>query len=297
MHCDVLVLGESLVDVVHTPDGRTVEHPGGSAANVAVALSRLGRSVRFATAYADDDRGRALAGHLDASGVALAIDPHVVTHTSTAAATIGPDGAASYVFDLEWRLGTVPIDTAPLVVHACSIGAVLAPGALEVVATVERLRERATISYDLNVRPAITGVGPDVVAAIERMVALSDLVKASDEDLAALYPTLGVDDAVARLRELGPQAVLVTRGAAGATWSGAVEVSITPAPVAVADTIGAGDTFGAAALDELLALGALGTRLPDLGAGEIERVLDHAARAAAITVSRPGADPPWRSEL
>ncbi|MSZ76725.1 MAG: carbohydrate kinase [Actinobacteria bacterium] len=293
----MLVLGESLVDVVNTPDGRTVEHPGGSAANVAVALSRLGRPVRLATAYADDGRGRALAGHLEASGVGLALDPHVVARTSTAAATIGPDGAASYVFDLEWRLGPVPLEPAPVAVHTCSIAAVLAPGAAEVAATIEVLRERATISYDLNVRPAITGVGADVVAAVERLVALTDLVKASDEDLAVLYPGLSVDDAVARLRGLGPQAVVVTRGAAGATWSGSVEVAVEPTSVTVADTIGAGDTFGAATLDALWSLGALGGRLPDLAADQILEVLAYANRAAAVTVSRPGADPPWKTEL
>src|SRR6478609_7610914 len=107
MDRDVLVVGESLVDIVHAADGSSREYAGGSAANVAVALARLGRPVRFVTAWADDARGAVLAAHLAGAGVSLASDPEVLDRTATAAATIGADGSASYVFDLEWRLGAV----------------------------------------------------------------------------------------------------------------------------------------------------------------------------------------------
>ena len=298
----VLVVGESLVDIVHGPDGRTTEYAGGSAANVAVALARLGRRVRFVTAWGDDARGRVLAGHLTAAGVELAGDPHVLTRTATAAATIGADGAATYEFDLEWRVPEVEAEPAPLVVHTCSLGAVLEPGADDVHALVERLRAVATISYDINARPAITGTGPDVVARVERVAALCDVVKASDEDLAALCPDLDIESAVRHLLALGPAAVVVTRGGEGASWfSDEVRVDVASLPVDVADTIGAGDTFGAAVLDALWERGLLGAARRDalrhLGAGEAEAVLSHAARAAAVTVSRRGADPPYRSEL
>ena len=89
MDADVLVVGESLVDIVRAADGTTTEWPGGSAANVAVALARLGRPVRFATAYADDERGRALARHLADAGVGLAGDPMCLSRTSSAAARRG----------------------------------------------------------------------------------------------------------------------------------------------------------------------------------------------------------------
>src|SRR3954451_14506524 len=101
----VLVVGESLVDIVHGADGRTTEYAGGSAANVAVALARLERPVSFVTAWADDDRGRVLVDHMAAAGVRLAADPPVLHRTATAAATIGAGSAASYEFDLEWRIG------------------------------------------------------------------------------------------------------------------------------------------------------------------------------------------------
>lgn len=110
MQRGVLVVGESLVDIVHTADGRTVEYAGGSAANVAVALARLGRPVRLATSYATDRFGDLIATHLAGAGVRLAADPHGVRRTSTAVATIGSDGAASYVFDLVHRSMGAVID-------------------------------------------------------------------------------------------------------------------------------------------------------------------------------------------
>ena len=302
MERDVLVVGESLVDIVNAADGETKEYAGGSAANVAVALARLGRPVRFATSFADDDHGRLVAEHLGSAGVTLASDPGAVSRTSTAEATIGVDGAADYEFDLEWRLNPVESDPDPLVVHTCSLGAVLSPGADDVVALLERLREVATISYDVNARPAITGTGPDLIDRVERMAGIADLVKASDEDLEAIYPQLDQVKAARRLLSLGPEAVVVTRGSEGALWVGPDHVvEVDSHTVEVADTIGAGDTFGAALLDALWEAGFLGAdrreALSELDREQIEAILSHASRAAAVTVSRPGADPPYRHEL
>ena len=285
-----LVIGESLVDVVTDAGGATVERPGGSAANVAVALARLGRPVRFVTAWADDARGAALAEHLAASGVVLATDPHVLDRTSSAAATIGPDGSATYVFDLDWRFGPVDLRPGPpAYVHVCSIGAVLAPGADDVLALLDRLRGQVdgpTVTYDVNARPAITGTGPEVVGRVESVCRRADVVKASDEDLAVLYPTLGLGEAATHLLGLGPRAVVVTRGGDGATWYAADGTVEGTAPVTdVVDTIGAGDTFSAAVVDALW------------DGLDPAATVAHAARAAAVTVSRPGADPPTRAEL
>jgi fructokinase len=293
----VLVVGESLIDVVQRPDGTTVEHAGGSAANVAVALARLGRPVQLLTAYADDDHGQALARHLNQAAVGIAGNPLTLDRTSTSVATLDGDGSATYTFDIEWRID-VPPDLAPVAVHACSIGAVLEPGAADVRRLLEDLRPHATVSYDVNARPAVTGVGDDVVRTVEAVVALADVLKASDEDLGTLYPGEPVDAAVERLRGLGPDVVVVTRGTQGATWYGAGgRVDVPAAETEVADTIGAGDTFGAAILDALGDIDALGGRLTGLEQDEVEFVLRHAATAAAITVSRPGADPPYRHEL
>lgn len=290
-----LVIGESLVDVVHAQDGSITQRPGGSAANVAVALARLGRPVRFVSSWADDARGRLVAEHLAGSGVELATDPHVLERTSSAVATIGSDGSASYDFDLDWRFGPVGPE-APSFVHVCSLGAVLDPGAADVLALLDACTHDATpaplVTYDVNARPAITGTGPDVVRRTEAVAARARLVKASDEDLAALYPALSLEQAARHLRSLGPEAVVVTRGGEGALCfgpgaPGTDVVRGTAVRVTVADTIGAGDTFSAAMLDALW----------DRPDRPVEEVLAHASRAAAVTVSRPGADPPYRHEL
>ncbi len=214
----MLVVGESLVDIVRTASGHLHEYAGGSAANVAVALARLGRPTRLASSFADDHHGAMVADHLERAGVTLACDPGAVDHTSTALATIGTAGAADYVFDIDWRLSPVPDDEDPLVTHVCSLGPVLLPGADDVLALLRRLRDRSTVSYDVNARPVVTGTGPEVVARVERTVAVADLVKASDEDLEALYPHQPHAESAAALLELGPAVVVVTRGADGALW-------------------------------------------------------------------------------
>src|SRR5215217_1265117 len=147
----VVVVGESLVDIVRRDDGSTETFPGGSAANVAVALARLGRGTGgLVTSYADDEHGRLIGDHLDASAVRLVSEPHVVPRTSSALATLQPDGSARYTFDIDWRIGPVELTETPLAVHACSLGAVLTPGCVDVRALLARLRPTSTTSYDVN---------------------------------------------------------------------------------------------------------------------------------------------------
>ncbi|WP_418060161.1 carbohydrate kinase family protein [Pimelobacter simplex] len=304
-----LVIGESVLDVVHAPGLAPVERPGGSAVNVAVALARLGRAVRLATSYGDDAAGRLVAEHLRAAGVGLAGTPTVLGATSRAEAVIGGDGAATYTFAMGWEL---PADVeepaeAARVVHVTSQAPLLAPGAADTLALVERLRAAgATVSYDINLRPAVTGTGPDVAAGVLRMAALADIVKASDEDLLALWPERFVGESATALLAIpgGPVAVVVTHGGDGASWhacSGAdwSTGGVHAPPVEVVDTIGAGDTFAAGLLDHLWpVLGPGGReRICGLGPEEWTAVLAYAARAAAVTVGRVGADPPTRDQL
>ncbi|RHW24295.1 carbohydrate kinase [Nocardioides immobilis] len=293
-----LVVGEALIDVVVAADGSVVERPGGSAANAAVALSRLMRPVLLATSYGPDEHGRLLSEHLVESGVVLATEPHVVGRTSVARARVGADGGATYDFDVVWALGPVTVDDVQ-VMHVSSLAPVLEPGAAQVLALVDRLAT-TTVTYDLNVRPAITGTGPDVRARVERMAARADLVKASDEDLAALWPEATEDTAVQGLLELGAGSVVVTRGATGAEWiwgrRRSDRVAVAAPAVDVIDTIGAGDTFGAGLLDAVWEhLGS--RRLAGLDPEARGAALTHAAACAAVTVSRVGADPPWRREV
>jgi fructokinase len=275
-----VVVGEALVDIVRMPDGRSGEHPGGSAANVAVALIRLGRSTTLVTQYADDHHGSVLDEHLRAEGLDLLVQPPRRGRTSSARARLASTGAATYEFELAWDLTPVVVPDRPIVVHTGSLAAVLGPGADGVVAMVDALRSRATVSYDLNLRPAAMGPPAQVAERVRSLVARSDLVKASDEDLAEL----------------------VTLGARGAIClTGAGELEVAAPAVTVADTIAAGDTFCAAIIDGLwtrdLLGGAARDRLRSTDVATWADVLGRAVVAASIAVTRPGADPPTRAEL
>jgi len=298
----ILVVGESLVDVVKKGDDSIEEHAGGSPANVAVALARLGARVELATAYAEDRLGRLLDAHFAESGVGLAGDPHVLGHTSSALATLDETGAAAYLFDIAGELAPPEPSTAPALVHTGSLAGILEPGSKIVSETIARLAPTATVSYDINARPAATGVTVELVRQVESLAATSDVVKASDEDLVALYPDRDVASSARHLLDLGAGAVVETRGAGGATCHTAHgRIECRAEPVTVADTIGAGDSFCAAMLDGLRLRGLLGGEhrdaLRSLPLDAWKEVLDRATRAAAITVSRPGANPPTSAEL
>lgn len=297
-----LVVGEAVVDVVRSASGAVSEHAGGSPANVAVGLARLERPVRLVTDLGDDHYGDLLAAHLQREHVDLLLPRRRNTTSSSAVADIGADGGASYTFDIHWAPALPSELPDACVVHTGSLGAVLSPGAETVAALLERLAPTATVSYDLNVRPSAMGRREDVVAHVHRIAALADLVKASDEDLAYLWPDDSFADAARRLLGEGPAAVIVTRGADGAvclTRDG--QVAAPGQQVVVADTIGAGDSFCAGLIDRLWSLGALGeagrTTLRTLDQAAWSDVLSYAGAVAAVTVSRPGADPPTRAEL
>ena len=303
------VIGEGLVDVVQRRSG-VEAHVGGSPLNVAVGLARLGHPVQFIGRYGRDPYGDAVAAHLRSSSVMVPLPPDE-RPTSVATAVVGDDGAANYTFDLTWELPGLE-QRLPLMLqgatllHTGSIATMLQPGAAAVLAAVEYAHPASTISFDPNCRPSIITDRDYARRQTERFVALSDVVKASDEDLEWLYP--GVDPLDSARRWLssggdgGPALVAVTRGAAGPwgiTAAGEAEV---PAPtVEVADTVGAGDSFMAALLsglvDRRLDGGQYRHALRSMPAEVLEALLEHAARAAAITVSRSGANPPTRAEL
>jgi fructokinase len=298
----VLVVGEALVDIVVRSDGAVSEHPGGSPLNVAIGLARLGRETHLLTRLGQDERGRSVLDHLGGSRVRLVDGSVLPVSTATAAATLAPDGSATYEFDLHWELGAATLPAAPIAVHTGSIAAVLEPGASAVRQIVHDHRDLATISYDPNARPLLMGSAADARRRIEELVAVSDLVKVSDEDAAWLSPDESAEELAARWLGLGPAVVVLTSGATGMLGlcrAGRVEV---PAPrVEVADTVGAGDSAMAALIDGLWLHDLLGgparDALASVSAQVLEEVVQHAARAAAITVSRPGADPPTRAEL
>jgi fructokinase len=299
---DVLVVGEALVDIVTMPDGSGGEHPGGSPANVALGLARLGRSVDLLTRIGQDARGEAIRQHLEAAAVHLTPGSTTREHTSTATARVDEAGVATYDFDIDWRVDTAPDLTGYLAVHTGSIAAVLPPGAESVYELVRRAHDVLTVTYDPNARPRLMPPPAQTRPDMERYVALSDVVKVSDEDLAWLAPDADPIDVARSWLDLGPGVVVVTfggRGAAAVFSAGHVEVAAPP--ITVVDTVGAGDSFMSGLVDYLAGASLLGAeRRPALQAIATDHVADmlaHAVRIAGITCSRAGANPPTRGEL
>lgn len=299
---DVLVIGETLVDIVSRPDREPVEHPGGSPANVALGLARLGIGTALLTRIGDDARGRLVRRHLEGSGVHLAEGSVTGAHTSTATANVDASGVASYDFDLDWSLPADADTGTARAVHTGSLAATQDPGGDDVLRLIEGVNKRSLVSYDPNARPALMGSPAQALERIERIVRAADVVKVSDEDLAWLLP--GADPlAVAESwRALGPALVVVTtggKGAVGVLENGVIEVA---APqITVADTVGAGDALMAGLLDGLDRAGLLspGTveELRALAPADFAPLLAHAVKVAALTCTRPGADPPTRADL
>ena len=299
----MLVVGEALVDLVLGAEGTTDVHPGGSPMNVAVGLARLGRDVTLLTELGDDAYGDLLRRHLAVAGVRLR-GPAAAGATSVARASLAADGSAQYTFDVSWTLaGADDIGPAPAHIHTGSLATVVEPGAGRVEAMLESARASSSISYDPNVRPTLARHHEEAVARVERLVALADVVKASAEDVAWLYPDQTIDDVARTWATAGPAIVVITAGADGAvaaTASGSL-LRIDALPVSVADTVGAGDSYMSALLDGLARSDLLGpsnrARLRTADDAVVLDVVRWAARAAAITVSRPGADPPTTAEL
>lgn len=300
----ILVIGEALVDVVHARDDSVTEHVGGSPANVALGLGRLGRGADLLTWLGRDDRGRRITEHLASSGAALVPGSDGAERTSVATAHLAADGGATYEFDLTWQIPETWASppTAPIAVHTGSIAAVLEPGAADVARILAAHRASATITYDPNLRPSLMPPPDRTRPVVEEVVAMADVVKVSDEDLAWLSPgdPMGLARAWATA---GPALVVVTRGGQGAVaWTAAgVHVEVASVPVVVADTVGAGDSFMAGLIDGLWGAGLLGpdarSALRAVDEATLRGVLKRCAVIAAITVSRPGANPPTAAEV
>ncbi|SCL27043.1 fructokinase [Micromonospora pallida] len=303
----ITVVGEALVDLIEDPPGEAVAHPGGSPANVAVALARLGLPTTLLTQLADDAYGRMLRTHLADNSVRL--DPGSVPDlpsTSVARTKVDADGQAGYDFRIRW--GSFPgvaltgAGVGDECLHTGSLGAILSPGADDVRALVHARRASTMISYDPNCRPSLMGDRSLTRSRVEDLVAASDIVKVSEEDLAWLHPGRRHEQVGREWLDLGARLVVVTRGRGGAwgvTRRG--EVQVDARPVEVVDTVGAGDAFTAGLLAALSDLGLLGAArreaLAVAGDGDIAIVLRRAADVATWTCRRRGADPPTRAEL
>lgn len=298
----ILVIGEALVDVVERPDGTHSAHVGGSPANVAVGLGRLGRHVDLMTWIGNDDFGDLIVRRLNESSVSLVKGSRHSGSTSTALAILDDQGAAAYTFDIAWDLGPAEAAPEPIVVHMGSIACVLEPGATRVMEELDRMATLATITYDPNIRPELMGDREDARTHIESVVGKSDIVKVSIEDLAWLYPTRESRDVAAEWLTHGPAVVFVTLGSEGSFGVAARSYAEFRAPVVtVVDTVGAGDAFMAGIIDAMAFEDLLGIdvrrELHDIDADTLQRVGDYASLVARLTVAKAGAEPPTRAEV
>ncbi|MCA3554731.1 carbohydrate kinase [Aestuariivirga sp.] len=304
----ILCCGEALIDFLpgRTAAGATAYEPvcGGSVYNTAIALGRLGVPVGLFTGLSTDFFGDMLRDGLKASKVSLAFIKDW-DKPSTLAFVKLSKGHARYSFFDDNSAGRMltkrdlpKLAKSVQALHFGSISLIPEPGGGTLEALMRRESGARVICLDPNIRPGVIKHARTHMARLNRMIAMADIVKVSDEDVAWMT---GKDDAAAARKWLkrGAGLVVVTRGARGVEAFTAQEsMRMAAQKVKVADTVGAGDTFTAGLLTALRAMKLLDkARLPALKAGDLALALGFAAKAAAITCSRPGADPPWASEM
>jgi fructokinase len=309
----VAVAGECVVDLVaDEPGGAYMALPGGSSANVAVGLARLGVPAQMIARIGADPFGRTLRDHLAGNGVGTQMVVAAPEPSSVAFVHHDADGVPSFdlridgTADWQWtEAEAAGLRTDGLAaLHIGSLALVMPPGADVLAGLARRVRDAATISYDPNCRPAMMDGVPDARPRIEALLRIADVVKVSDADLAWLRPDDGHEGFADELIEAGVSVVAVTHGAAGSVVTGRrCPPRRVPAYRAegIVDTVGAGDSYMSAVLAGLGRRGLLGAdrrdALRSAGAPVLAEVFDEAARAAALTCARRGADPPTREEL
>lgn len=301
----IVVGGEALVDLVDE-QGELRSVPGGGPFNTAIALGRLGVPVAYLGTLSNDDYGSVLAESLVEAGADMSLVRWSDAPTPLAVVHQHDHGGNTYTFHLASTSFTdLPPESVPALpedawaIHVGTLGLAIDPPAAAYEALLEREAGRRTIVLDPNVRPAVFGDQASYQARFERIAALATIVKLSEDDAAWIYPELELADILERIRALGPRLVAITMGTDGAVAASAAGYARVPAvPVAVADTVGAGDSFGAALLAALAERDALELHATQpLDDSLLEEVVTYAVTAAAITCTRTGAVPPTRAEI
>jgi fructokinase len=301
------VVGEALLDLVQPSPGDTYRAmPGGGPLNIAVGLRRMDHPTAMMARFSTSALGTRIRERAAANGLDLSACVATDRQATLAFATLDEDGRASYDFYVEggadwgWteaELAAVP--PATRAIHTGSMAASIEPGASRILDwwSSHAARGDVVLSFDPNIRPAIAGPRADAVTRAERFVALSHVVKTSDEDLAWLYPDQQPSDVVRRWAGLGPSLTVLTMGpdgCRGVTANG-VEVCLPAPDVTVVDTIGAGDAFQAGLLSGLADIDRMTPKaLASLTKDDVREVLERALVIAGLTCERAGADPPTR---
>jgi fructokinase len=302
-------IGEILVDFtpIAGPSGLMgfQARAGGSPANVAVGLARLGARVEFAGKVSTDFFGRYLVRHLEREGVGTRFLSRSPDHSTLAFVAFDQDDP-SFTF---YRTGTADTQLRPEdlprsieesdVLHFGSISLLAASTSETVLALVDRLRGGCLLSLDPNVRPNLVGDADAYRRTLDRAFRATDILKVSTGDLGWLKPGHSVESAAAQLLALGPVLVIVTLGQDGCyARMPTREIRVRAPHVDVADTVGAGDAFSSGLLASLAVLGLTSRRsLERETSAAITEVLRFATGTAALTCTRAGADPPRRDEV
>lgn len=313
----IAVVGEIVADAVLPVHGivdgaaHLTVHPGGGPANTAVAMARLGSTARYAGRISAGSFGQMARAKLVASGVDVSASQDAVEPQTLAVARLSESGAASYEFyvqgtaDWAWTDdGLAPLidgpffdGSPPVAVHTGSLALALQPSGAVIERMMGRARQKMTVSIDPNLRTLLVPVEL-YRQMIDDWASAADIVRLSSDDLTEMWPGRSAESAADHLHALGVQLAVVSLGADGAFASLRGErVQIPIAAGSVVDTVGAGDSFHGGLLHYLAGSGALGGRLENLDTPGLTAALEFASRVAAITVSRPGADPPWVAEL
>ena len=306
----ILSCGEALIDML--PRTTTLGEPafspyaGGAVFNTAIALGRLGAPSAFFSGISNDMLGQILTETLEASKVDTQYCARSDRPTTVAFVKL-VDGQATYAFYDENTAGRLlsqaELPTLPPSITTLFFGGISLvndPAASTYAALQAREAATRVTMIDPNIRPGfIAGKEAQYRARIEGMIALADIVKLSDEDLHWLQGPGDISTLARQVLEKGPKLVFITEGAAGARAITATQNRFVAATrVTVADTVGAGDTFNAGALAALHEAGALTkSALTTLSDATLDAALTLGTKSAAITVSRAGANPPWRHEL
>jgi len=304
MASHLLVMGETLVDLVPGPKGREAVL-GGSPYNVAIGLGRLGANVGIASSLSTDADGQRFKAALTADSVDLSYVAYSDAQSPTALVEEGTtESGPRYVFTLTGTAFDVPPalpqswPDALRHVHAGSFSTLVPPMAGAVYDALLDAKGHRTTSYDPNIRPMITPDKAKARADVERLVALVDIVKASEEDMEWLYPDVAPRDAMKAWLKKGPTLAVLTRGGNGAeafTASGHIAL---PAPkITVQDTVGAGDSLMSSLLFAMDSDGALGKHHAPWTQSAIEKWLLFAVRASAFTCTQKGSNPPRLKDL
>ena len=306
----VAVIGEAIIDLVPGDQPRIFHAvPGGSPYNVAIGLTRLGHQTTLMARLADNAFGRLLREHARAEGIDLGAAPQAVEPSTLAVVSLDAAAQASYDFyvqgtaDWQWtaeETGRVPERTA--VLHFGSLASWTPPGDARVLELAQRMRGRGDVlvSYDPNVRPGLLADHRHGQRMIERAIRLAHLVKASEDDIAWLYPGQSPAEVARHWLRLGATTVVITRSADGADAFTADGSSVhRPArDIIVVDTVGAGDSFTARMIGSLIRRDRYAPAdLARCPAGQLSAALDDAILVAALNCERRGNDPPTMAEV